>query len=117
MSICLSVCLSPPAGPRTRPHQISRIRFDNCFQGSHCHLVAKDSCLPVTMASEFLNIAIARTCGGANKRWRGHVVVQTFLTLPYCFFLFFLKAYTLLLFFLIFTIFKYIYVCVQNKHT
>ena len=63
--------------------------------------MAKDSCLTVTMASEFLNIAVARTCGGADTRWRGHKVARTccgainlLLCLIFCFaFYYFLNIY------------------------
>ena len=44
-----------------RPPQIARISFCIRFQGGRRHSVAKHLCLP-----KFLNIVIARTCGGAK---------------------------------------------------
>ena len=64
-----------------RPHRIARISFDTRFQGGRRHSVAKHPCLPVTMASEFLNIAVARTCGGAKMFLLCQIVLRIFFVL------------------------------------
>ena len=121
MSICLSVCLSPPVEPRTRPHRISRICLDTRIQGGRRHSVAKHSCYHADM--RWRGHTVARTQGGADMLW-----CYKFITLPIFCFCFLMKkfihfCYFFLAFFHnflnIYTCFLYCCCCffVQNKHT